>query len=98
MPIPAKIHIAVVGLGFGAEFVPIDMDHPDVEAVAIRDSIPPAFKKTADRFNIRRRYASFEEVLRRSTPYLLPTGLPPEFARTNLPCVPGRKETFPHFG
>ena len=34
----AGLHIAVVGLGFGAEFVPIYLDHPDVAAVAICDA------------------------------------------------------------
>ena len=31
------LRVALVGLGFGAEFVPIYLDHPDVESVAICD-------------------------------------------------------------
>jgi hypothetical protein len=31
------IHVAVVGLGFGAEFVPIYLHHPDVAAVTVCD-------------------------------------------------------------
>jgi predicted dehydrogenase len=61
-----KLRIAVVGLGFGAEFVPIYMDHPDVEAVAICDLDSERLRKTADRFNLKRRYASFEELLHAS--------------------------------
>ena len=33
----SKIRVAVVGLRFGASFVPIYRDHPDVESVAICD-------------------------------------------------------------
>jgi len=35
-----KLRVAVVGLGFGAEFAPIYLDHPDVESVAICDANP----------------------------------------------------------
>ena len=35
-----SIKVAVVGLGFGAEFVPIYLDHPNVESVMICDSDP----------------------------------------------------------
>ena len=31
------LRIAVVGLGFGAKFVPIYLDHPDVASVVICD-------------------------------------------------------------
>jgi predicted dehydrogenase len=33
-----KLRVAVVGLGSGAEFVPIYLHHPDVETVAICDA------------------------------------------------------------
>jgi predicted dehydrogenase len=58
------LRIAVVGLGFGAEFVPIYLDHPDVSSVAICDSEPARLDKTARRFGVRQRFASLEEVLR----------------------------------
>jgi predicted dehydrogenase len=59
----SKLRIAVVGLGFGAEFVPIYMDHPDVESVAICDVNSDRLQKTGDRFNIQRRYTSFDEII-----------------------------------
>ena len=37
MPDSRRLNVAVVGLGFGAEFVPIYMDHPHVASVAICD-------------------------------------------------------------
>jgi len=58
-----KLRIAVVGLGFGAEFVPIYKDHPDVEDVAICDVDSGRLQKAADRFNIQRCYNSLDEVL-----------------------------------
>ena len=45
-----KIRVAVVGLGFGAEFVPIYLEHPDVQSVAVCDADPERLRKTADRF------------------------------------------------
>ena len=57
-----KLRVAVVGLGFGAEFVPIYLDHPDVESVAICDQDEARLRRTGDRFNIQRRYTSIEQV------------------------------------
>jgi predicted dehydrogenase len=62
----AKLRIAVVGLGFGAEFVPIYLDHPDVASVTICDLDPARLQKTGDRFNIQRRTTSFDELIQAS--------------------------------
>jgi predicted dehydrogenase len=59
----AKLRVAVVGLGFGAEFVPIYRDHPDVGEVAICDLNPARLQAAGDRFGITRRYAHVEDVL-----------------------------------
>jgi len=58
-----KLCIAVVGLGFGAEFVPIYMDHPDVESVTICDTNPDRLRKTADQFGISKQFNDLEEVI-----------------------------------
>lgn len=58
-----KIRIAVVGLGFGAEFVPIYKDHPDVESVAICDARSERLDRTAERFAIEQRFSDVEEVI-----------------------------------
>jgi predicted dehydrogenase len=57
------IRIAVVGLGFGAEFVPIYLDHPNVRSVAICDADAARLERTGDRFRIERRYADVREVI-----------------------------------
>lgn len=57
------LRVAVVGLGFGAEFVPIYRDHPQVAAVSIaepRDSVRDA---VAEGLGIERAYTSLDEVL-----------------------------------
>jgi predicted dehydrogenase len=62
MPATCRLRVAVVGLGFGAEFVPIYLDHPDVASVAICDANPARLDRVASRFGIERRYRAFEEV------------------------------------
>jgi predicted dehydrogenase len=58
-----KLRIALVGLGFGAEFVPIYLDHPDVATVAICDKDAPRLKCIGDRFNIKQRFDDVKEVV-----------------------------------
>jgi predicted dehydrogenase len=57
------IRVAVVGLGFGAEFVPIYLDHPDVRSVAICDSDPTRLERTGNRFRIAQRYTDVRDVI-----------------------------------
>lgn len=59
------LHVAVVGLGFGAEFVPIYLDHPDVAEVSICDANPARLRAVADRFGVRRWYTGLDQVLAR---------------------------------
>jgi predicted dehydrogenase len=64
MPIQhSKISVAVAGLGFGAEFVPIYKDHPDVAAVAVCDKNEERLKAVGEKFNIKRQYRTVDEVL-----------------------------------
>lgn len=57
------LHVAVVGLGFGAEFVPIYLDHPDVGAVTICDMRGDRLGRVGDRFGIERRLRDVHEVI-----------------------------------
>jgi len=57
------IGVLVVGLGFGAEFVPIYVDHPDVDLVALCDSDPARLAAAAGRFSVRLCFSSLEEAL-----------------------------------
>ena len=58
-----KIKVAVVGLQFGAEFVPIYRDHPDVSRVAVCDLDPAKLNAVAGKFGIADRFARLEDVL-----------------------------------
>jgi predicted dehydrogenase len=58
-----KLRIVVAGLGFGAEFVPIYLTHPDVEAVGICDPNADVLATVGERFSIARRHTNMEEVL-----------------------------------
>jgi len=58
-----RIRIAVVGLGFGAEFVPIYLDHPDVASVTICDQNAQRLDAVGERFGIERRVRDIEEII-----------------------------------
>jgi predicted dehydrogenase len=55
--------IAVAGLGFGAEFVPIYQRHPDVREVVLCDPAPDRLREVGDRWGIRRRFADLDALL-----------------------------------
>jgi predicted dehydrogenase len=58
------LRVAVVGLGFGAEFVPIYLDHPDVRSVAACDADPVRLERVARRFGIKKLYGGVADVVR----------------------------------
>ncbi|MBN1853104.1 MAG: Gfo/Idh/MocA family oxidoreductase [Pirellulales bacterium] len=58
-----RIHAAVIGLGFGAEFIPIYQRHPQAEIVAICRRNVDELNKIGDAFGVAKRYSRFEDVL-----------------------------------
>lgn len=58
-----KTRVGLVGLGFGAEFIPIYQQHPDAELTAICQRDKKALHQLGDAFNVRQRYTSFDELL-----------------------------------
>jgi predicted dehydrogenase len=60
---PEKIRVAIVGLGFGAEFIPIYQRHPNAEMYAICRRNQAELDACGDRFGIAKRYTSYEELL-----------------------------------
>lgn len=60
----SKINVAIVGLGFGAEFIPIYLRHPDANMLAICQRTEEKLNQIGDAFGIERRYASYDELLR----------------------------------
>ncbi len=58
-----KARVAMVGLGFGAEFIPIYQAHPDAEVVAICQRNVESLNKVGDAVGVSRRYTSYADVL-----------------------------------
>jgi len=58
-----QVKVAIVGLGFGAEFIPIYQAHPQAEIHAICQRNEAKLNKTGDTFGIGTRYAEYADVL-----------------------------------
>ncbi len=57
------MRIAVVGLRFGAAFVPIYQAHPEVTEVAVCDLKPDLLATVGDKHGVARRFAALDDVL-----------------------------------
>lgn len=58
-----NINVAIVGLSFGAEFIPIYQRYPDVELLAVCQRDEAGLNAVADRFAVPKRYTDFSELL-----------------------------------
>lgn len=58
-----KARVAMVGLGFGAEFIPIYQAHPDAEVVAICQRNEENLNRVGDQMGVNRRYTKYADVL-----------------------------------
>jgi len=58
------LRVAVAGLGFGAEFLPIYRAHPDAECVAICQRTQAKLDEVGDAHGIAARYTDFDAMLR----------------------------------
>ncbi|MDA7934834.1 Gfo/Idh/MocA family oxidoreductase [Akkermansiaceae bacterium] len=56
-------NIAIVGLGFGAEFIPIYQRHPNANMAAICQRTESSLHEVGDKYGIEKRYTSYEELL-----------------------------------
>ncbi|MER3374684.1 MAG: Gfo/Idh/MocA family oxidoreductase [Allomuricauda sp.] len=59
-----KINVAIVGLGFGAEFIPIYQKHPNAEMYAICQRNKEKMNAIGDEFGINVRYTDYDELLK----------------------------------
>jgi predicted dehydrogenase len=59
-----KVRVAIVGLGFGAEFIPIYQAHPNAELVAVCRRNKGELDKAADKYGIKGRYTDYAELLK----------------------------------
>src|SRR6476661_1600049 len=58
-----KVRVAIVGLGFGAEFIPIYQAHPDAEMYALCQRNQANLNKVGENFKVARRYADFDQLI-----------------------------------
>ena len=59
-----KISVAIIGLGFGAEFIPIYQRHPNAEMAAICRRDEAELNKIGDEAGIEKRYTDYDELLK----------------------------------
>lgn len=59
-----KINLAIVGLGFGAEFIPIYQAHPNANLVAVCQRDPKKLAAIQKAFGIAKGYTDYAELLR----------------------------------
>ena len=57
------INVALVGLGFGKEFIPIYQQHPAAEMYAICQRDRASLDGVGDSFGVAKRFTSFEELI-----------------------------------
>jgi predicted dehydrogenase len=58
-----KVNAAIIGLGFGAEFIPIYQSHPQADVYAICRRNEAELNKVGDAAGIEARYTKYEDVL-----------------------------------
>ncbi|KAA6440463.1 Gfo/Idh/MocA family oxidoreductase [Dyadobacter flavalbus] len=58
-----KINVAIVGLGFGAEFIPIYQQHPNANMYAICQRTESKLNAVGDQYGIDVRYTSYDDLL-----------------------------------
>src|SRR4029450_14015785 len=59
-----KVRVAIVGLGFGAEFIPIYQEHPDAEMAAICRRNKAELDRCGDQFGTKKRYPEIADLLK----------------------------------
>jgi predicted dehydrogenase len=60
----SKVRVAIIGLGFGAEFIPIYQRHPNAVMYAVCQRNKEKLKKIGDAFKVDKRYSSYHDVLK----------------------------------
>ncbi len=59
-----QVNVAIVGLGFGAEFIPIYQRHPNANMYAICQRNAAKLNEVGDAFGIEKRFTDYDELLK----------------------------------
>ncbi len=62
-PSSTPVRVAIAGLGFGAEFIPLYQAHPNATMAAICQRTPERLDAVGDAFGVSNRYTNFEDLL-----------------------------------
>src|SRR6266699_6763601 len=60
----SKINVAIVGLGFGAEFIPIYQRHPQANMYAVCQRTQKKLEAIGDAFGVERSFTDFDQLIR----------------------------------
>ena len=58
-----QYNVAIIGLGFGSEFIPIYQRHPQANMYAICQRTEESLNEIGDKYNIEKRHQNYEDVL-----------------------------------
>jgi predicted dehydrogenase len=61
---PSNVRVAIIGLGFGAEFIPLYQGHPNATMYAICQRDAKKLNAIGDAFKVAKRYTKYEDVLK----------------------------------
>jgi predicted dehydrogenase len=59
----SQVNVAIIGLGFGSEFIPIYKRHPNANMYAICQRNPAKLKQIGDAFKVEKQYTKYADVL-----------------------------------
>src|SRR5579884_2369122 len=58
-----RVNVAIVGMGFGREFIPIYQHHPNARMYAICQRDEANLAKVGDAFGVEKRYSNFDRLI-----------------------------------
>ncbi len=58
------IRVAIIGLGFGAEFIPIYQNYPGAEMYAVCRRDQKGLDEVGDRYGVKTRYQDYRDLLK----------------------------------
>ena len=92
MTTDGKVRVAIVGLGFGAEFIPIYQRHPNAEMYAICRRDRAELDACGDRFGVKVRYTRLRGAARRPQRRRGAHQLADRGSRAAVDCRAGRRQ------
>src|SRR5262245_39979256 len=83
-----RINVAIVGLGFGAEFIPIYQKHPQARMAAICQRTRAKLDQVGDAFGITKRYTDYTALLKAPEIHAVHINTPiPDHARQSIAAL-----------